>query len=120
MPVQHIAEMDGKLERKPSFKLPEANNAARWKEIEKEISQAVAAVLPKRAMSRLPIDTLVSKYEEVVYNQLLKVCGIRESSVKDHPHRSRMHRPSRRERLIRQEKNTLRSRHKAMKKGVNW
>ena len=52
VPVQHDAEIDSKLERKPSLKLRKANDAARWKEIETEISQAVAAVLPKRTMSQ--------------------------------------------------------------------
>ena len=63
-PVQHEAEIEGKLERKPSLKLPPANSSPEWREAETAICNVLEDVLwptgSRSKLKSLPINTLVS------------------------------------------------------------
>ena len=118
-PVQHSAEVEQGMVRKPPLNFPTASDDAKWEIIDTqtfEDLQEVFKPLGVNKIKNMEINKLVHTWEEVVYNSLKKHCGMPKKREKASAW-SHKDRPSKREVKLRKQKSILKKKFKAMERG---
>ena len=75
--------------KRESIKLPTASEEKAWKVIQEKLVAALEELQYLLCVeSDQPIDAVVGKYEEVVYEKLVECCEVHSPKQRDHPQRA--------------------------------